>query len=382
MRVGLNAYFLSHPHTGSGVYLRRLLETLPAAAPGIELRLYVPRGLATPGAAPDLPLRRVPVPGAPDGNWAKLHFEQVGFPRAALGDGCDVLHVPYFAPCSLGRRMAVATIHDVIPLMLRGYSHGLLPWAYSRLVATAARRTRLLLADSKWTARDAVQRLGVPPGRLRVVYLGVGREHHPVRDVSRLAEVRRRYELPEDYVLYLSGFDRRKRVEVLLAAYAHLRSETPITPSLVLAGRLPERQTVTHTGVRSLIERLGLAGEVLLPGEVAECDKPALLVAASLFVFPSEYEGFGLTPLEAMACGAPVVAVNASSIPEVCAGAADLVRPGDEGALAAAMGRLLADPAHAEELRRRGPERAAAFTWERTATETARVYAAVAAMGR
>jgi len=253
-----------------------------------------------------------------------------------------------------------------------------LPRAYNLLVATAARRSACLLADSAWTKRDTVQLLGLPTECVRVVHLAAGDECLPVSDRSRLQGARERYELADKYILYLGGFDRRKGVDTLLRAYARLCAPGLEVPPLVLAGRVPQWSTTALLDPRPLISSFGLGKTVRLTGAVPEEDKPLLYTGATLFVYPSTYEGFGLPPLEAMACGVPVVTTRAASLPEVCGDAALLVRPGDVEELASAMERVLCSPSLREELSGRGQLRVARFSWRETALKTAGVYREVA----
>lgn len=377
MRIGVNATFLRYPHTGTGAYLEQLLMAMSAARPGLDVTLYVPRG-GSVGGGWRYPLRQVPVPTRAGENWAKLFFEQVVFPRAAIADGCHVLHVPYFAPPMWKAESTVVTVHDLIPLMLREYSAGLQARAYSLLAATAARRAACLLADSRCTARDVVQRLRVPAARVRVAYLAAGDHCRPVTNPLHTEEARRRYGLPERYVLYYGGYDRRKRVATLVEAYARLRSRGASVPPLVLAGRLPDRDSAALEDPRPVVERNGLRDCVVFCGAFAEQDKPLLLDGAACLVFPSLYEGFGLPPLEAMACGTPVVAARAGSVPEVCGDAAALVHPDDSEALADALARVLSDGELRRQLRERGLARSARFAWSDCAAVTAAAYALVA----
>ncbi len=371
MRVGINAYFMLHPDTGSGVYLRNLSRALASACDYLELILYVPTGARPPVDFPNVRLR--PVPSA-SGNLGKLLFEQLGFPLSALSDGCDVLHVPYFAPAFLGANRTVVTVHDVIPALLPAYRPGLLGRAYLVLVSRSVKQARLVLADSAWTKRDVVQMLGIEQKSVRVVHLAHPPECRAPAASEAVGALRERLGLPESYLLYYGGFDRRKAVDVLLSAYARVLAARLDVPPLVVAGTLPARTTETLYDPRPLASRLGISQRVHFVGRVAEEDKAALLTSAVLFVYPSIYEGFGLPPLEAMACGAPVIAARTSSIPEVCGSAALLVRPGDIASLAAAIMGLLDDAALRQELSRRGRQRASSFSWERTAADTLLAY--------
>jgi glycosyltransferase involved in cell wall biosynthesis len=186
--------------------------------------------------------------------------------------------------------------------------------------------------------------------------------------------LRRRFGLNEPYILYVGALTLRKNIARALEAFAELNSSHPGL-CFVLAGP----STWKKTPIASLLERLGITERVLLTGPLTDDDLPALYNGADLFVFPSLYEGFGLPPLEAMACGTPVVTSNASSLPEVVGDAAITVDPYDVDALSGAMRRVLTDPCLRDEMRQKGLARASGFTWERTARETVSVYRQVLA---
>jgi glycosyltransferase involved in cell wall biosynthesis len=383
MRLGINGFFWNRENTGSGQYIRQLACGLLDLEAGPECLLFRPSHdhgeqatLPRPGQIRE---RLLLAPRALGENVAKLWFEQVSFPRACLHEGVDVIHVPYFAPPLLGARKTLVTVHDLIPLILPAYRGSLLVRTYTGLAAIAARRAAAILTDSHSSKKDIVTLLRVPSQRVRVVHLAASEAFKPVVDEARLAEVRRKYALPEKYILYLGGFDQRKNLETLVAAYAavdaHLTEET----GLVLAGRLPTRDSDFFPDPRPMVERWGLQGKVVFAGWVEEEDKPALYSGASLFVFPSLYEGFGLPVLEAMSCGAAVIASNSASLPEITGDAAVLVDPGDADGLAAAITRLLESAALREELALRGLQRASLFSWQETVAQTLDAYRSVAA---
>jgi alpha-1,3-rhamnosyl/mannosyltransferase len=262
------------------------------------------------------------------------------------------------------------TVHDAILfVMQRVYERRKrLRYRIARALERAvARRAALVLTDSAASGDDIVRWLGVDRSRVRVAPLGVDRRFAP-RPAAEVDAVRARLGLRRPYLLYLGGIDERKNVPRLLEAYAGLRAQRASTPDLVLAGPI-EREA----GFAELVARvsaLGLDDAVRRVGYVDDAGLPALLSGAECFVFPSLYEGFGLPPLEAMACGTPVVATNGGSLGEVLGDAALTVPPDDAAALGRAMARVLDDAALREDLRRRGRERAAGFTWEATARAT------------
>lgn len=367
MRVGINALFLELPGTGSGQYTRHLLEALAKVDPATEYLLFSPGPISN---------TQYPI-----SNWTKLWFEQVAFPLACRRSDLDLAHVPYFASPLFPTVPTVVTIHDLIPLLLPAYRGSLLVRTYTRLVAAAARKAEAIITVSKASKRDIVRHLHIPPERIHVTYEAAGEAFQPVEDEAQLAAIRQKYALPERYLLYLGGFDQRKNLSTLLRAFALLvNKQTHRVLSLskearlVIAGQLPGRDTPRFPDPRRLVRELGVEERVTFTGWVPEEDKPALLSGATAFVFPSLYEGFGLPPLEAMACGTPVIASNRSSLPEVVGEGGVLVEPTDVEALAGAMEALLTDDALRAELQQEALAQAAKFSWQQTALETLAVY--------
>ncbi len=352
MRVGFNGLFLGRPMTGTGQYSLHLAACLARVAPDVCLAL-----------------QRHEERHSLD----KLLWEQALWQRQALRDGCQVLHNPYFAAPLLRRRPCLVTVHDLIPLVLPAYRASRLVRWYMALVSRAVRAGASVSADSRHSADDVRRLLGLAADRVHVVYLGVEPRFRPPGQ-AEVEDLRVRYRLPERFLLYLGGYDARKNLPRLLGAYARPNN----LPPLVLAGRLPQPGPL-FPDVLAIVRQLGLEGRVIALGPFPEEDKALLYGAASAFVFPSLYEGFGLDPLEALACGTPVACSSASSLPEVVGEAALLFDPRDEAALAAALGRICGDEDLRTELRKRGPEQARTFNWERTARETADIYRRLAA---
>jgi glycosyltransferase involved in cell wall biosynthesis len=203
-----------------------------------------------------------------------------------------------------------------------------------------------------------------------VVYCGVDERFHP-RDPAVVAAFRREKHLPERFILFLGTLEPRKNVVSLLEAYARLvASDGGAWPVLVVAGA----KGWFYKKIFATVERLNLADKVLFPGYVPEKEKPLWYNAAETFVYPSLFEGFGLPPLEAMACGTPVIVSDTSSLPEVVGEAGIRVPPDDVVALAEAMAATLDDSAARAEWRKRGLARAARFSWHKTAQQTVCVY--------
>jgi glycosyltransferase involved in cell wall biosynthesis len=379
IRIAIDAWFWDRPTTGSGQYTRRLVEHLAVLEAGLDVTLVTPNGFGfqVAGFKSQVPGR--PQPGThsvkPEtGSLRKVWFEQVAFPRACRRLGVGVAHVPYWAPPLAPPVPTVVTVHDLIPLLLREYRGRPLVRLYTALVSRAAQSAELVLTDSEASRRDIVAHLGLPAGRVRVVYLAADARYTP-SPAPGDGEIRVRYRLPDRYVLYLGGFDVRKNVATVLGTYRWAGPAIGDECPLVIAGRLPERDTPFTPDPRRLAREQGVDERfVRFAGFVDEADKPALYRGAVAFVFPSRYEGFGLPPLEALACGTPVVGSDATSIPEVVGDAGVLLPPDDAEGMAGALIQLATDDGFRAELSRRALAQAARFSWTRTARETLAAY--------
>jgi glycosyltransferase involved in cell wall biosynthesis len=275
------------------------------------------------------------------------------------------------------RMRAVFTLHDLI---FRFFPQHHLP--RNRMYLTLAmplflRRSDRIICVSEQTRRDAQRLYHVPDAKLRVIYEGVDPRFRRVTDPDALQRARERYHLPARFLLAVGTIEPRKNLSTLFDAYATLLEDSSVhlqSPianlNVVVAGK---QGWLVESTLQAVRER-GLDGKVQFTGYVADEDLPALYTLAEAFAFPSVYEGFGLPPLEALACGTPVVCSIASSLPEVMGDAALLVPPLDARAWAEALGRVLADASLRHDLAERGPRQAARFTWAEAARQTRAVY--------
>jgi len=282
----------------------------------------------------------------------------------------DVLHSPDFIPPlhDVGARRVI-TVHDLAFLR---YPY-LLTRAAARYYGQIDRAVRVadhIIAVSQSTKQDLINLLGVAESRITVIYEAADEVFRPLPREEAAAEVKRRYNIPPEYILFVGTIEPRKNLNTLILAYHALLNEHHLDPPLVFAG---EHGWLAEE-VYSLVEELDLQDQVFFLGRVSTAELVYLYNAARLYAHPALYEGFGLPPLEAMACGTPAVVSNVSSLPEVVGNAALLVEPTNVEAWTVALHRLLTDNALWEELRQEGLERAKLFSWERTARETLAVY--------
>jgi glycosyltransferase involved in cell wall biosynthesis len=285
--------------------------------------------------------------------------------------GVDLIHVPsHLAPFRLDVPL-VATIHDVIPLFYpRSVRNPLARMVYRRRLQHTVREARYIITVSQISCSALSGYAGVDPEKVRVIRNGVSEQFRPVTDTDRLDAVRHSYSLPERFALWVGEFRPHKNLEFLLAAWNSIVVEAGEPLPLVLAGAQEEG----FEKIKRESERRGLAGLVRFPGFIRETDIAAVYSAATVFVFPSLYEGFGLPPLEAMACGTPCVVSNSSSLPEVTGRAAMMFNPTSVEQFRECVVRVLKDQELRDKLCAEGLRQSALFSWERATQETLEVY--------
>ncbi len=375
MHLAINGYFWNRPNTGSGQYTRQLVVHLDRLVSDLQLTLIFPRAIGEAGAE-DVP-HDVKVLEKPirSGHFGKVSFEQRGFPTACRDIGADIAHVPYWGSPIQVSLPTVVTVHDVTTLLVREYRRGLSARLYTALVSAGARAAGHIITDSEASKTDIVTHLGISGEKISAIYLAAGPEFTPEANFLLELATRRKYGLPESYVLYLGGYEIHKNVETLLEAYTYVVQALGEDYPLVLAGRKPEKASSRFPDYDGHIERLGIVENVIWAGYIEEADKPAVYRGASTFVFLSRHEGFGLPPLEAMACGVPVVTSSSSSLPEVTGEAGFGLDPDDARQIGGSIIATIVQGELTAELREKGVNRAAQFSWEQTAVETLAVYA-------
>jgi glycosyltransferase involved in cell wall biosynthesis len=377
VRIGIDVRALgtASGRRGVGAYIRGLLGGLAREAGGDDEFLLFGNGreedLPRAGCFAQVRLRRP--------RRAVTLWDQVAWPALLARRRVTVFHSPFYALPRFRPRgcRLVQTVHDLTPLKLPG-SVSPRNARIFRINFGFARSADRIIVPSEATRADVLSLLDVPAGKVVVIPLAAGIDPKEVEaargDVARVASRLGLAQPGRRYLLHTGGHDVVKNLPGLLDAFAILaRQGRPI--DLVIAG---DHGTDT-TRIIGRAAMLGVMDRVRLPGYLPRADLIALYGGAAAMVYPSWTEGFGLPLLEAMACGAPVVASRAGAIPEVAGEAALLVEPADTEGIAAAVGRILDDEALAARLAAAGRDRAAGFTWAGTARRTLQVYRETAA---
>ena len=300
------------------------------------------------------------------GQWALDRGLPVGFDR--LLPGATLYHATEHLLMPLRRVPTVLTVHDLIFRLFPQYHKPLNYWYLNIAMPLYARRADAIIAISQNTKDDLVRIYGVPSEKVTVVYEAADPCFRPPKP-EQIAAVRARYGLPERYLLTVGTIEPRKNLSRLMEAFQMVQAQG-LVEALVIVGQ----RGWLYEGFFRRMEELNLGDSVILPGFMPDEDLPAVYGAATLFVMPSLYEGFGLPVLEAMACGTPVVCSRTSSLPELGGEAARYFSPTDVAEMAAIIAEVLSDADMRAEMRERGLAQAARFSWQRAAQETVQVY--------
>lgn len=364
-RIGIDAHMVGTHETGNETYVVQLSTALGEIG-GHEYRLYTPRPEAIPADLRELPA--ISIGSFPDvPSFVRIPFL---YPRLARRDGLALLHMTYMAPPRLPCPL-VLSVHDVSYRLFPQYFSPRVRFLLALLVGPSIRRAARVIAISENTRRDIIRFYRPEPERVVVTHLAAA-PHFKPQPPEEIARVCAAYNLRSPYILAVGNKQPRKNLGRLVQAFAALLSDFSDL-ALVIAGQSGWQ----GSEVEAEVARLGLAGRVRFTNYVPEADLPALYSGAAVFCYPSLYEGFGLPVLEAMQCGTPTVTSCTSSLPEVVGDAALTVNPADPFEIAYGLRTLLSEPDKRQEYSRRALDRAAWFSWERTARLTKQVYDAL-----
>jgi len=368
LRIGIDARPLKARSGGIRRYTEQLILALSRVDRHNEYRIFSP--VARPDHVTVSENFAWEVRDAPLRSWFELLT-----PRTHV----DLFHGLNYAAPLIGPTPSVLTIHDLTVQLFPQY-HPRLRRLRHRLLPRMCRRASHLIADSQSTRDDLVGHFGLAPESIEVVHLAVDERFRPVTEHEERARVVARHELPDRFVLFVGSVEPRKNLSLLIRSMARVLRDDPKCQLVIVgepaAGQSAELERVVAS------EGLELGGDVRLLGWVEDADLPALYSLCELFVYPSRYEGFGLPPLEAMACGAPVLVPDHSSFSELyrdCSLAVDLSAPDAEGALANTMQRVLGNNALRSQLVELGFSLAGSRSWDDVACETLEVYHAALA---
>ena len=372
-RIVLGASLLSgkpsYRQAGVHVYAKHLLNAL--AQTGKPFTVLISPTAITEFANSQLPIAVHPASRTTERPFSRIVVEQIETPRMLREMNASLYHglgfvAPLRAPCP-----TIVSVMD-LSFITQPQAHKLFNRTYLKLFARAScRRAARVITISEWTKRDVVQHFGIAPERVDAIPLGVAHDHFKPQTAEVVTAFKAQHNIGNHAIFCLGSLEPRKNLPRLIEAFSLLTSSFSLATSQLFVGGNPAWK---YDDVFARIKQLGLEDRVKLIGRVSDDDLPKWYASCAVTAYPSLYEGFGLPPLEAMACGAPVVTSNVTSLPEVVGDAGLMVDPTDVQALSDALARVLNDDALRAEMQAKSLARACEFTWQKTAARTMESY--------
>lgn len=364
LRIGIDARPIQGSFTGDATYWRGLVDGLSRFETFDDIIVYLDADLPEPEIMPSGYVRVRYLSAV---NWRA--WTAWAFPQALREDKVQVAHVQYGIPPLLPCPV-ITTVHDVSfkrhPEFFRLKDRLILDTGMKHLAKNAAR----ILTVSEYSRKEMLELYNIPYEKIAVVYLGVDKQYKPMDRGAAQELVRTKYGIRAPFIVTVSVIQPRKNIQGLLEGFAKLKGIQHVEHKLVIVGKYGWKEHHLSRRIRDL----DLTSDVIFTGYVPYEDLPAFYNAADLFVYPSVYEGFGLPPLEAMACGAPVITGNRSSLPEVVDEAGIMVDPYDSGAFAVAMSNVLSSEALRAEMSNWGLAQSRKFSWDEMARHVLSIY--------
>ena len=368
MNVGILSWMIDKKRTGVNNYLYNLIKNMINNGKADEISLIHYERSDDPIYSQ---VNDIIIPEKP----LKL-TSAIGIPQAVKNADIDILHIPVhwynqITPFVLNREIKkVLTLHDLTPILFPEMHTRETNLTWKSSLKFIKNRTNVMICDSISTKNDCIKLLNIPEKRLRVIPLSADEQYKPLKNKKQIHdELKSEYKIDTPFILFVGTLEKRKNVPTLLKSFYKLK-KCKIEHKLVIVGGKGWK----YTKIFDLIEEFNLKGDVIFTDYVTDEYLVKLYNAADLFVYPSLYEGFGLPPLEAMACGCPVITSNTSSLPEVVGDAGIMIDPNDIDSLTESMHKILTDNELRKEMSRKSLERAGMFSWKKTTKETWDVY--------
>lgn len=373
MRIGIDARFYRKSTAGLGRYSRALIEQLSQIDQINDYIIYL-----TPDdikeyniSAKNFHAKVIPI----------THYsisEQTKFLHILNQDHLDLVHFLNFNHPIFYKGKFIATIHDLTILFHssgKSQQSKFKKWAFKKVMGSAIKNSRKIIAISKATKNDVVKVFDAKENKIEVIYEGVDKiyNHHIKQQTAKIAKFRAKYKINQPYLLFLSQWRPHKGLPELIRAYEILRERYKIPHLLVIGGK----PNPAFPEIPRSINTSGYNCKIIQPGFIPEEDLPMFYTCADAFIFPSKYEGFGLPPLEAMACGTPVIASNKSCMPEILGTAAEYFNPNKPEEIAKIIKNIITNPAKLKNMSQQGTEQAKKYSWSKMAQETLKIYESI-----
>jgi glycosyltransferase involved in cell wall biosynthesis len=370
MRVGIDGYPLAEPRTGVGHYSLELARALALISPDDQFELVSPAAFDVTVLAE---IERAKLPNLltknPRASSIRGHWWSIGLPMYIRRAGFDLFHGTNFDVPLWKQGCSVVTIHDLSALLHPEKHRARLVRRARLRLPLVVRFADMIITPTESVKREVCQRFKVKPGKVTAIH-SAARDSFKPMPFAQTAEVRKRLRVEDDFLLFVGTLEPRKNLLTLLKAFEQINGQTAHRPQLVIAGG----EGWLMDEMFSFIRKSGISERLCFTGYLSDEELRGLYSACRVFLYPSVYEGFGLPPLEAMACGAPVIAGRIPSLLEVLGSSARFVDPLNVNELARTIVELLEDENQRQMLGAAGLEHAREFSWEKTARQTLDVY--------
>ncbi|MBU1006042.1 MAG: glycosyltransferase family 4 protein [Candidatus Omnitrophica bacterium] len=359
MRIAIDGHSIGTNTGGNEVYIRNLLETLSHLDTHNEYIIYVNPGISLDGLPPNYKTISI---------TSNRLFRPVHLSFRLKKDTPDIYHGQYFLPPLCNTASAV-TVHDTSPISNPEWFTKKERLIF-KFLGNSIKKADKIITVSEFSKHELLEHFMVDQKKISVIYNGVNEIFKPDTEKIFSAGIKTKYSLPDDYILCVSRFNSRKNISLLIKAFSIFKKNNKNNIKLILVGANDGKSE----NLKALADSLCITSEVIFPGYIAYSDLPAIYASAALFVFPSFYEGFGIPPLEAMACGIPVIVSDIPVFSELLGDSAIKIDPHSEENLASAMEKVIFDGNLRENLINRGIKTAEKFKWQKTAEKTLELY--------
>jgi len=363
MKIGIISEALNHPLTGIGNYVSQLVDQQnKILAPGDSIVLINNQKNST------FPNDNILVPNIiPYFKTFPWYLTLPG--KLKIHKELDIIHNPAQFPTFFRFHCKnIITVHDITPLLFPKEHIFGVPSFFKLFLPNTLKNADLIISDSNNTKQDLIFHLKVPEDKIEIIPLAADPIYRII-NWDDIDKIKQKFNIRNPYILCLGTLEPRKNLPLLIRAFASVKKSEPLLKLLIVGGK-----GWKYSGIFDLVNSLGINQDVVFLGYLAKVDLPALYGGAEVFIYPSLYEGFGLPPLEAMACGCPVIVSNSSSLPEVVHDAGLLVDPANLSELVMLIKKVINDASLRDEMRKKGIERAKFFSWEKTAKLTYDIY--------
>lgn len=365
MKVGILSWSIDRSRTGVDNYLYSLLNEMHKLgySKNIDLIHHKKNNDPIYNEFNEILIPKIP-----------LLTNTIGMPLAVKNSGVDILHFPFHwinqtTPFFINYGVKkILTIHDLTPILFPEMFKFHIGRSWAFLLNIIKKQVDFIIVDSYNTREDCIKYLGIPENKIGVTHLAADSRYCPLKDNFK-EDLKRDYNINYNFILHVGTVEARKNITSILKSLYKIKKRG-LNYKLVNIGAMGWK----HENVLEEIQKLNLQDDVIFPGYVPDDDLIKFYNAADLLVYPSFYEGFGLPPLEAMACGTPVITSNTSSLPEVVGEAGIMVDPLDVDALTESIYQVLTNPNLQKDMQKNGLERSKMFTWEKTAKKTWKIY--------